>query len=171
MPSIQSTPAPILTQPTPAKSEKPQVVSEVESKTSHSIGDTFAHTAAGWAAGANSAALLGGVGAGALTYFGMKEAPVFHRALFGTLAGLGGAAGGAVVGGLGGAVAGALADSKSSGTMIGAATGAVAGAVAGTALSLKSSKAFDIKVVAGVALLSAAAGAVGGFASAAVKGK
>jgi len=131
--------------------------------------DTFSQTVAGAGAGAQVTALIGGIGAGALSFVGLKEAPVFHRVLLSTLQAGGGAAAGVVVGGLSGAVAGALSDSKSGGAIAGSATGAVIGAVAVTALSLKSGKGMDLKMIAGAALLGAGLGAIGGFTGAAIK--
>lgn len=131
--------------------------------------DTFTQTVAGAGAGAQTVALIGGIGAGALSYAGLKNAPVFHRVLLSTLQAGGGAAAGVVVGGLSGAVAGALSESKTGGAIAGSATGAVVGAVALTALSLKTGKAMDFKIIAGAALLGAGLGAIGGFTGAAIK--
>lgn len=146
-----------------------KTVVEAGASKAQSATDTFENTVKGWGAGSTATAMLGGAGTGVMVYMGMKEAPAFHRALFTLLGAGGGAAAGAVIGGLGGAVAGAMSETKSGGAMAGGATGAVAGAIAGTALTIKSGKGLDLKMVAGVAAIGAALGAVGGFSSASIK--
>lgn len=151
------------------KAAAPKLVTEAAAAKPKSALDTFSQTVVSAQAGAGVTSMIGGVGVGAMTYFGMKEAPAFHRGLFTLFGGLGGAAAGAVAGGLGAVVAGVASDTKSHGAMTGGATGAVAGAVAGAAMSLKSGKGFDVKAVAGLAVAGAALGAIGGFSGVAAK--
>ena len=129
--------------------------------------DTFDQTLIGAGTGAQTVALVGGLGAGISTYASLAKdgAPAFHKVLLSGLAGGGGAAAGVVVGGLSGAVAGAFAETKTGGAAVGAGTGAVTGAVAAGAIMLKSGKGFDVKTLAAAAVVGAGLGAVGGFAS------
>lgn len=151
-------------QTTPAKT-----IQEAAQAKPKSALDSFSQTVVSAQAGASATALIAGVGAGVMTYAGMKEAPAFHRVLFTTFGGLGGAAAGAVAGGLGAVVAGAVSDTKKNGAIVGGATGAVAGAVAGAALSMKSGKGLDLKAVGAMVVAGAALGAIGGFAGVAAK--
>lgn len=154
-PTVLSTPKNQSVTATQPQEAKPQ---------SNGVIDTFL----GMTAGAQSTALFGAVGGGALGFFAMKEGTSLHRVLFSVLGAASGGAAGAVAGGLGGAVAGALSDSKSGGAAAGAVTGAVAGAAAFSIMALKSGQ-FDLPAVAGGALVGAALGAVGGYTAAAVK--
>ncbi len=151
------------------KAPQSKTIQEAAQTKPKSVMDTFSQTVVSAQAGASATALIAGVGAGVMTYAGMKEAPAFHRALFTTFGGLGGAAAGAVAGGLGAVVAGAVSDTKKNGAIVGGATGAVAGAVAGVALSLKTGKGLDLKTAGAMAVAGAALGAIGGFAGVAAK--
>lgn len=168
--SIQIVSNNILAQPASApRTEAPKAPATPAKPENKSALDTFTQTLGGAVAGAQATGLAAAAGAGVMSFISLKEAPAFHRVLLSTLNASSGAIAGLAVGGISGAVAGAVADSKSGGAAIGAATGAVAGAAALTALSLKSGKGLDIKMLAGGAALGAALGAIGGFASAAVK--
>ena len=151
------------------KAPQAKTIQEAAQSKPKSALDSFTQTVVSAQAGASATAVIAGVGAGVMTYAGMKDAPVVHRVLFTTFGSLGGAAAGAAAGGLGAIVAGAVSDTKSGGAMTGAATGAVAGAVAGAAISMKSGKGLDIKAVGAMLVAGAALGAIGGFAGVAAK--
>lgn len=167
--AANSNPVNVSSKPLSASKLPAQTIQDIAPPKSKSAIDAFTQTVVSAQAGASATALIAGVGGGAMTYIGMKDAPIFHRALFTTFGSLGGAAAGAVAGGLGAVVAGAVSDTKSNGAMVGGATGAISGAAAGAAISLKSGKGFDVKAVAAMAVAGAALGAIGGFAGVAAK--
>ena len=113
--SLTISQSPVLNPQPAAKAAKTAEPTPAPQKQASSLGDNLLRSGAGLMIGAQTGALVGGLGVGGYTALTMgANVPAFHKVLgvigAGGMAAIGGAAAGAV----GGAAAGALAQSKGS---------------------------------------------------------